>query len=109
MKDGEVSQVGTPEEIVANPKDQYVKDFCEDVPKYKVLSAGKVMRTDCCDETKNLFSKKTDCIMDNLKIETLIDKLVDSDKSYPVVCNETGDLLGEIDRSIVMKSMKSKS
>ena len=25
MKDGEVSQVGTPEEIVANPKDQYVK------------------------------------------------------------------------------------
>ena len=35
MKDGEVS-VGTPEEIVANPKDQYVKDFCEDVPKYKV-------------------------------------------------------------------------
>ena len=58
MKDGEVSQVGTPEEIVANPKDQYVKDFCEDVPKYKVLSAGKVMRTDCCDETKNLFSKK---------------------------------------------------
>ena len=44
MKDGEISQVGTPEEIVANPIDQYVKDFCEDVPKYKVLSAGKVMR-----------------------------------------------------------------
>ena len=36
-------------------------------------------------------------------------KLVDTDKSYPVICNETGDLLGEIDRSIVMKSMKSKS
>ena len=109
MKDGEISQIGTPEEIVSNPKDQYVKDFCEDVPKYKVLSAGKVMRKECCDETKNLFSKKTDCIMDNLKIETLIDKLVDTDKSYPVICNETGNLLGEIDRSIVMKSMKSKS
>ena len=109
MKDGEISQVGTPEEIVANPVDQYVKDFCEDVPKYKVLSAGKVMRKECSDETKNLFSKKTDCIMDNLKIETLIDKLVDTDKSYPVICNETGNLLGEIDRSIVMKSMKSKS
>jgi len=108
MKDGEVSQVGTPEEIVANPKDQYVKDFCEDVPKYKVLSAGKVMRKDCCDEVKNLFKNKSDCIMDNSKIETLIDKLVDTDKIYPVVCNETGDLLGEIDRSIVMKSMKSK-
>ena len=65
MKDGEISQVGTPEEIVANPVDQYVKDFCEDVPKYKVLSAGKVMRKDCCDETKKLFENKTDCINDN--------------------------------------------
>ena len=51
MKDGEISQVGTPEEIVANPVDQYVKDFCEDVPKYKVLSAGKVMRQECCEDT----------------------------------------------------------
>ena len=109
MKDGEVSQVGTPEEIVANPKDQYVKDFCEDVPKYKVLSAGKVMRKDCCDSTKEMFKNGSDKILDNLKIETLIDKLVDSDKSYPVVCNETGELLGEIDRAIVMRSMTSKS
>ena len=109
MKDGEVSQIGTPEEIVANPKDQYVKDFCEDVPKYKVLSAGKVMRKDCCDDTKKLFSSKSDCIPDNSKIETLIEKLVDTDKKFPVICSETGDLLGEIDRSIVLKSMRSTS
>ena len=109
MKDGEVSQVGTPEEIVANPKDQYVKDFCEDVPKYKVLSAGKVMREQCCEETKKLYENKSVCIPDNSKIETLIDKLVDSEKSFPVICSDTGDLLGEIDRSIVMKSMKSAS
>ena len=107
MKDGEISQVGTPEEIVANPVDQYVKDFCEDVPKYKVLSAGKVMRKDCCDETKKLFENKTDCINDNSKIETLIDTLCDDDNAHPVICNDTGKLLGEIDRTIVMKSMKS--
>ena len=107
MKDGEVSQVGTPEEIVSNPKDQYVKDFCEDVPKYKVLSAGKVMRTECCNETKNLFNDGKDNNLDNSKIENLIDKLIDNDKIYPVVCNETGELLGEIDRVIVMKSMRS--
>ena len=83
MKDGEISQVGTPEEIVANPVDQYVKDFCEDVPKYKVLSAGKVMRKECCDETKNLYSNKADCIKDNLKIETLIDTLCEDDKTHP--------------------------
>tara|TARA_Y100001970_G_C14244749_1_gene867334 strand:+ start:808 stop:1854 length:1047 start_codon:yes stop_codon:yes gene_type:complete len=109
MKDGEVSQVGTPEEIVANPKDQYVKDFCEDVPKYKVLSAAKVMRKECCSDTKDFYKSKTNCILDNSKIETLIDKLVDSDKAFPVICSDTGELLGEIDRAIVMKSMKSAS
>ena len=108
MKDGEISQIGTPEEIVANPKDQYVKDFCEDVPKYKVLSAGKVMREECCTETKRLYEKKENCIEDNSKIETLIDQLSEGDQAYPVVCSSSGKLLGEIDRSIVMQSMKSK-
>ena len=107
MKDGEVSQVGTPEEIVANPKDQYVKDFCEDVPKYKVLSASKVMREECCDDTKKLFEDGSNNIPHDSKIETLIDKLVDTDQKFPVVDTDTGKLIGEIDRAIVMKSMKS--
>ena len=107
MKDGEISQVGTPEEIVANPVDQYVKDFTEDVPKYKVLSAGKVMRENCCEDTKQLYGEGSQNIPDNTKIDELIDKLADSDKTYPVVCCDTGELLGEIDRTIIMKSMTS--
>ena len=108
MKDGEISQVGTPEEIVANPVDQYVKDFCEDVPKYKVLSAGKVMRKECSDESKNLFLDKTKCIDENAKIETLIDQICEDDTAYPIISSNSGELVGEIDRTIVMKSMKSK-
>ena len=108
MKDGEISQVGTPEEIVANPVDQYVKDFCEDVPKYKVLSAGKVMRKECSDESKNLFLDKTKCIDENAKIESLIDQICEDDTAYPIISANSGELVGEIDRTIVMKSMKSK-
>ena len=108
MKDGEISQVGTPEEIVANPVDQYVKDFCEDVPKYKVLSAGKVMRKECSEESKNLFLDKTKCIDENAKIETLIDQICEDDTAYPIINTNSGELVGEIDRTIVMKSMKSK-
>ena len=107
MKDGEISQVGTPEEIVANPIDQYVKDFCEDVPKYKVLSAGKVMRKNCSEEAKSLFLDKTKCINDNAKIETLIDQICENDTPYPIIDSQSGELIGEIDRTIVMKSMKS--
>ena len=108
MKDGEISQVGTPEEIVANPVDQYVKDFCEDVPKYKVLSAGKVMRKECSEESKNLFLDKTKCINENAKIESLIDQICEDDTAYPIISTNSGELVGEIDRTIVMKSMKSK-
>ena len=108
MKDGEISQVGTPEEIVANPVDQYVKDFCEDVPKYKVLSAGKVMRKECSEESKNLFLDKTKCIDENAKIDSLIDQICEDDTAYPIISSNSGELVGEIDRTIVMKSMKSK-
>ena len=107
MKDGEISQVGTPEEIVANPIDQYVKDFTEDVPKYKVLSAGKCARTECCEETKKLFEQGKDCIESDTKIDNLINQIADSDKTYPVINSTSGELIGEIDRSIVLKSMTS--
>ncbi len=107
MKDGEISQVGTPEEIVANPIDQYVKDFTEDVPKYKVLSAGKCARTECCEETKTMFAEGNDCIASDTKIDNLINQIADSDKTYPVIDTNSGELVGEIDRSIVLKSMTS--
>jgi glycine betaine/proline transport system ATP-binding protein len=48
MKDGEFVQIGTPEEIVANPADDYVRDFSVDVPRHKVLTINTIMKTDCC-------------------------------------------------------------
>ena len=105
MKDGQISQVGTPEEIVANPIDKYVSDFTEDVPRYKVLSAGKVMRA----TKQKSIPKGYDPILDNAKIDSLIDICADSDIALPVTCNHTGKILGEIDRSIIMKAMNSRS
>ena len=43
MRDGEFVQVGTPEELVSNPIDDYVRDFTRDVPRSKVLTARSVM------------------------------------------------------------------
>jgi len=109
MKDGEISQIGTPEEIVANPVDQYVRDFTEDVPRYKVLSAGKIMRKEISPSTEKLFKSKTNIILDNVKVDDLIEKIADSDTPLPCCCSTSGKLLGEIDRSIVMRSMSSRS
>ncbi len=44
MKDGAIDQIGTPEEIVANPATDYVREFTTDVPKTKVLTARSVMQ-----------------------------------------------------------------
>lgn len=44
MKDGAVVQVGTPEEILTNPADDYVKRFVENVDRSKVITAGALMR-----------------------------------------------------------------
>ena len=44
MKDGLIVQVGTPEEIMTNPADDYVKKFVEDVDRSKVFSAQHVMK-----------------------------------------------------------------
>jgi glycine betaine/proline transport system ATP-binding protein len=107
MKDGEISQLGSPEEIVANPIDQYVKDFTEDVPKYKVLSAGKICRKEICNETQKTFNEGKDCIESNAKIDGLMDMCCENDNTFPVIDSDTGKLIGEIDRTIIMKSMTS--
>ena len=101
MRDGAISQMGTPEEIVANPADKYVADFTEDVPRYKVLSAGKVMRPVNGQE----LDSNGPTVALNAKIESLIDLVADTDQPLAVV-DASGTVQGAVDRSIVMKSMK---
>lgn len=44
MKDGRVQQIGTPEEILGQPANEYVRKFVEDVDRTTVLTAKDVMR-----------------------------------------------------------------
>jgi len=43
MKDGSIVQIGTPEEILTNPANEYVERFVEDVDRSKVLTAAHIM------------------------------------------------------------------
>lgn len=45
MKDGVIVQIGTPEEILTNPANEYVEKFVEDVDISKVLTAEGVMKS----------------------------------------------------------------
>lgn len=44
MKDGRIVQIGTPEEILVNPANDYVEKFVEDVDRSKVLNAEHIMK-----------------------------------------------------------------
>ncbi|WP_022793371.1 quaternary amine ABC transporter ATP-binding protein [Marinococcus halotolerans] len=44
MKDGRVVQIGTPEDILQHPADDYVAKFVEDVDRSKVFTAEAVMK-----------------------------------------------------------------
>jgi len=43
MRDGRIVQVGTPEDILTDPANDYVAQFVQDVDRARVLTAGNVM------------------------------------------------------------------
>ncbi len=43
MKDGKVNQIGTPEEIIERPANDYIADFIRDIDRSKVFQAEHIM------------------------------------------------------------------
>ena len=104
MKDGVVVQIGTPEEIVTDPVDSYVREFTEDVPRYKVLSVGKVMRV----ASDAVLADGTERVNAHAKLDSLIDIATQCDGPLAVVDDEN-EIIGEIDQTMILKAMDSRS
>ena len=104
MKDGVVVQIGTSEEIVTDPVDSYVREFTEDVPRYKVLSVGKVMRV----ASDAVLTDGTERVNAHAKLDSLIDIATQCDGPLAVVDDEN-EIIGEIDQAMILKAMDSRS
>ncbi|MDX6231696.1 MAG: glycine betaine/proline transport system ATP-binding protein [Nocardioidaceae bacterium] len=89
MRDGEVVQVGTPDEVVGAPADEYVRDFVSEVPKSHVLTLKWVMRQPGPDDALDGPELPPNTIVQNAARLVL-----DSDKPIKVV--ENGELLGVV-------------
>lgn len=68
MKDGSIVQIGTPEEILVKPANDYVERFVEDVDRSKVLSAQHIMKR---AETVNLEKHGPRVALERMKEEGL--------------------------------------
>src|SRR5690606_41791599 len=46
MRDGRIVQIGTPEDILTDPANDYVMQFVQDVDRARVLTAAAIMEPD---------------------------------------------------------------
>jgi len=45
MYEGKIVQIGSAEELITNPSNDYVAEFTKDIPRAKLLSVGSIMKT----------------------------------------------------------------
>lgn len=92
MKDGEVIQIGTPDQFFKNPANDYVKDFIADVDKTRILKVRNVMR------------KINDVVKFNDSLVTVKQFLEDKSLDYCYVVDENQKLVGFVEKSSVVRS-----
>jgi glycine betaine/proline transport system ATP-binding protein len=97
MKDGRFVQVGTPEEVVAHPVDDYVADFTRDVPRAHVLTARSIMRT-----TDGPADYAGD-VEAGTVIQELLPVVVKTERPLRVM--DDGQQIGLLDRTAVLEAM----
>jgi glycine betaine/proline transport system ATP-binding protein len=97
MKDGHFVQIGTPEEVVAHPADDYVADFTRDVPRTHVLTARTIMRAGDGEVDYAGDVAATTIVQDILPM------VVGSDRPFRVVDGDAQ--VGVVDRRAVLTAM----
>lgn len=73
MRDGAIDQIGTPEEILIHPANEYVEKFVEDVDRSKILTAKHVMKR---PETINVTKHGPRVALERMRAEGLSTILV---------------------------------
>jgi len=98
MRAGQIVQIGRPEELVARPADDYVKDFVRDIPKSHVLTLRWVMRDATPDDVLDgpVFAPDT-------VIRTAVHAVAASER--PIRVMDDGKLVGVVDRAHVLEAI----
>ena len=101
MRDGRVVQLGTPEELVGLPADEYVANFVRDIPRSHVLTLRWIMREPRPGEEDG---PKLDV---GTTVRRAVAMMADSDR--PVCAMENGKVVGVVDHSAVLAAIAGES
>ena len=105
MRDGKVIQIGTPEEIVVSPADDYVADFVKGISRLKVVQAKSIM------QSIEKFENQNGKISNDLEVVNegdLLNKLIETSasKDNPVIVqNSESKIVGVISQSDLLKAV----
>ncbi len=108
LNHGRLVQVGTPEDIIMNPADDYVKAFVKDVNRAKVLRARTVMIKSDKFNGKDVKLSESYKVSEDTYIEEFLPKVL-QDRSTIVVVNNKGDTMGYITEKELAISLSKTS
>lgn len=106
MKDGGLVQIGTPEEIVTNPVDEYVADFVSGISNLHLVSAVRVMESIERYEASHGNLDQTHCLraapQDNLN--RLTELSMESD--HAILIEQDGRAVGVVSKRALLRGIQ---
>ena len=97
MRDGRVVQLGTPEELVGSPADEYVENFVRDIPRSHVLTLRWIMRD-------ALPGEEDGPALDvGTTVKRAVPVIVNSER--PVCAVDNGKIVGVVDKTAVLTAI----
>ena len=100
LRDGEIIQTGSPEDILLGPKDKYISNFIKDINRGRILKVSSIMK-------KNT-SIKAPKILDNISIEDAIPILASASEGLAAVVNKNGNIIGKVSLDLAISVLSSK-
>jgi glycine betaine/proline transport system ATP-binding protein len=98
MRDGAIVQLGTPEELVGSPADEYVENFIRDIPRTHVLTLRWIMRDPRPGEqTEGPELPVTTTLKDAVPVVASTEQ--------PIRAVQDGKVVGIVDRVAVLRAM----
>jgi glycine betaine/proline transport system ATP-binding protein len=110
MKDGVFDQIGTPEELVASPATDYVKEFTQSVSKVKVLTARSVLSSSpSSDRLVSNGAADRRRVLSSSSVATLIPMLLESNDPIAVTsADDDRQVIGHVDRERVLQLLATE-
>lgn len=109
MKDGVLVQIGTPEDIVTRPADDYVADFVAGISRLHLVYAHTVMRPKDLIMKRNPGMTLDTCPVasPDTDLNDLIDIMVNTDEKY-ISIMEDNACVGIVTRSSLLRGVQGK-